>query len=184
MYGAWCRSLIPVLVMGSLAYAQFGFQLRFEAQRKAVQRGIKDRIRKGIPMEELTVFRMPLTEWRALQWVKPGREFRLASGDMYDVVHLHEQDGRVEAHCVHDVAETHLFAGLKEHVLQLLDGGGPATGSRAQVAKLVLRLHIPPEPFVLPPLPPFPFGFLPMAGPTAEGCTTPLDPPPRAPGMG
>jgi hypothetical protein len=138
--------LVPLLVAVSLCYAQAGFFLRFEAQRVAIKRAIKDRIRKGVPREELTPFVMPLHEWEALLWIKPKREFRLPSGAMYDVVHITITDGMVDALCIHDVAETHLFAGLDAHVKGLLDGPGDRQGARKRVASFLFQLDLPPPP--------------------------------------
>jgi hypothetical protein len=133
-----------VLVL-AICYAQFGYHLRFEAQRKAVQRGIKERIRKGLPKDMLTAFRMTEAEWAALHWEKPGREFRLPDGRMYDVIEVTHVRGMVEAWCIHDREETHLFAGLREHVRRLLEGDDPEQGPAAQVQRLIAGM-LPPAP--------------------------------------
>jgi len=138
------RIACPVLVVASLAYAQFGFFLRFETQRKAIQRSIKDRVRKGIPKDELTPFVMSVEEWQAIEWVKPKREFRLPNGDMYDVVHITIQNGQVDALCVHDKEEAVLFAGLELFVKGKLDGPDRSRGARVRVTQFVNQLYFPP----------------------------------------
>lgn len=139
------RLVVVWTIVSGLLYAQVGFMLRYEAQRASIQRGIKDRIRQGIPVEELTRFSMPAAEWKALNWVKPKREFRLQNGDMYDVVHVAIHDDMVDALCVHDRDETLLFAGLKDHMRRIMDGPDPETGGRSQIARLLAQLDIPPS---------------------------------------
>lgn len=139
------RMACSILVVSSLAYAQWGFFLRFELQRTSIQRSIKDRIRKGIPKEELTPFVMSAEEWQSLNWIKPKREFRLPSGDMYDVVYVNVQDGEVKALCVHDKDETVLFAGLDMFVKGLLDGPDHSSGTRVRVAQFLAQLDLPME---------------------------------------
>ena len=137
--------ILPVLVTAALCYAQMGYLLRFEAQRVLVQRSIKDRIRKGVPKEQLTRFVMPRTEWEAMNWVKPAREFRLPNGDMYDVVYLQEKNDVIDALCIHDRDETLLFAGLKEHVRRTLDGPDPRGGTRDRIMRMLVQLDLPPQ---------------------------------------
>lgn len=134
-----------MLLIAALAYAQIGFFLRYECLRVATQRAIKNRIRQGLPLEQLTPFRMSEQEWRALEWVKPEREFRLADGAMFDVVRVGVKDGEVHALCIADHAETGLFEGLKEHVRRQLEGGDPEHGPSAQVHRLFAGLQPPRE---------------------------------------
>lgn len=174
------RIACPVLVVASLAYAQFGFFLRFEVQRKTIQRSIKDRIRQGIPREELTPFVMSVEEWQALNWIKPKREFRLPSGDMYDVVHITIQDGQVDALCVHDKEETVLFAGLDLFVKGMLDGPDRSRGSRDRIAQFLSQLVLPPPHIGL--VPPFahPYDFHGLVPELRAGVLSVPAPPPKA----
>lgn len=138
------RMVVLWVIVSGLLYAQVGFMLRYELQRVGIQRSIKDRIRQGIPQEELTRFNMPVAAWEALNWVKPKREFRLPNGDMYDVVRVTITEGTVDALCVHDKDETQLFAGLKDHMRRIMDGPDPDSGGRALVARLIAWLDMPP----------------------------------------
>ncbi len=135
-----------MLLIVALGYAQFGFFLRHEAQRVLIQRSIKERIRKGLPKEKLTPFRMSVQEWEALDWVKPKREFRLADGSMFDVVSVSVKDDLVEATCVADHEETELFAGLREHVRRNMEGHDAENDPSAQVNRLIMALCMPPQP--------------------------------------
>ncbi|MBK7944062.1 MAG: hypothetical protein IPJ85_01585 [Flavobacteriales bacterium] len=142
----WMAHVMIALALLALGYAQVGYFLRYEAQRISIQRGIKDRIRKGLPPEKLTPFSMSKQEWEALHWVKPGREFRLDDGRMFDVVTVSELDGHVEATCVADHEETELFAGLREHVRRNMEGHDARNGPSAQVNRLIMALCMPPAP--------------------------------------
>lgn len=133
----------------ALGYAQFGALLRFEHERAAIQRAIKLRLKAGVPEEELTTFTLTAEQWRGLRWVKPGREFRLPDGRMFDVVRRADgPDGTVVLRCIADHEETALFAGLKEAVARGMDGRAPR--SRERVVYVVLHLARPPEGVVLP----------------------------------
>lgn len=134
---------LALLVVLTLGYAQSGYFLRFEWQRIDIQRTIKQRIRQGVPKHELTPFSMSLEAWQALHWVKPGREFRMPHGDMYDVVDLVVSEGRVEARCIHDEQETQLFAGLSERVRRQLDGLPGSMGARERITRLLEHLMAP-----------------------------------------
>lgn len=137
--------VMAVMVIAALSYAQFGFFLRHEAQRLAIQRSIKDRIRKGLPMEKLTPFRMTEQEWEALDWVKPKREFRLADGSMFDVVTVNVRGGEVDALCIADHEEAELFKGLKEHVRRHMEGNDAEHGPTAQVQRLITGMEAPTQ---------------------------------------
>lgn len=138
-----------ILAMTALGYAQFGALLRFERQRAAAQRAIKLRLKQGVPEEELTTFTLTGAQLRGLHWVKPEREFRLADGRMFDVVHRKDlPDGTVLLRCIADHQETALFAGLKEHVARDLEGRAP--GTRERVVHLLLGLAGPPTGPALP----------------------------------
>lgn len=128
----------------ALGYAQFGALLRFEQQRASIQRAMKLRLKQGVPEEELTTFTLTAEQWRGLRWVKPGREFRLTDGRMFDVVHRTVRaHGVVVLQCIADHQETALFAGLKEAVARDLEGRVPR--SRERVVHMVLDLGRPSE---------------------------------------
>lgn len=121
------------MALMALGYAQFGALLRFELQRAGIQRAIKLRLKQGVPEEELTTFTLTAEQWRALRWVKPGREFRLPDGRMFDVGRRAEGPaGTVVLHCIADHQETALFAGLKEAVARDLEGRVPEAKDRVQ----------------------------------------------------
>ncbi|MBL7962361.1 MAG: hypothetical protein JNM31_00825 [Flavobacteriales bacterium] len=141
--GFW-RCMVILLLLGGFGYAQMGYLAHFEAKRKLIQRGIKDRIRKGVPKDELTHFIMPAAEWKALNWVKPEREFKLPNGNMYDVVEVLQGTDTVDAWCIHDKAETVLFAGLKDHISRNMEGPSSKGGSRVLAMKLVHGIDMPP----------------------------------------
>ncbi len=140
-----------LLAVTALGYAQFAAMLGFTLQRAAVQRAIKLRLKQGVPEEELSTFTLTAAQLRGLRWVKPGREFRLDDGRMFDVVYRHDlPDGTTVLRCIADHQETALFAGLKEHVAR--DQERRAPGTRERVLHLLLGLVGPPAGPAVPDL--------------------------------
>ena len=173
-----------LMALLALGYAQFGALVRFEQERAAIQRAIKIRLKQGVPPEELTTFTLTKDQWRDLRWVKPGREFRLPDGRMFDVVRRTVRpDGTTELHCIADHQEAALFAGLKEAVARGLDGRAPR--SRERVVHVVLHLGRPPEGVALPERSAGP-QFWPQAPHRmpADGWITDRTPPPERPAHG
>ena len=170
-----------LMALLALGYAQFGALVRFEQERATIQRSIKLRLKQGVPEEELTTFTLTSDQWRGLRWVKPGREFRLPDGRMFDVVRRADgPDGNIVLHCISDHQETALFAGLKEAVARGLDG--PVPGSRERLVRVVMDLGRPSEGPALPVRGAFAQAWPPVLHPVpVDGWITDRTPPPERP---
>lgn len=132
MYRSGFIRLPALLVLAALVW-QCGQFASFEVRRLAVKQEIKLRLKAGVPENERVNFTFSATDFEALTWVKPAREFKLKDR-YYDVVaKTVDADGTVHVACIDDRQETQLFADLGEMVALVLDQRGQGSSSNAKV---------------------------------------------------
>lgn len=111
------RKAISILLL-LLLFHPGGYFLIFKIQQYQVRREIKQRIKAGVPEQELVLLKIPrnLEEQpsQLFQRIHSG-EFRY-QGKMYDIVRQQEHGDTTWYYCVSDEKETVLFANLDELV--------------------------------------------------------------------
>ncbi len=125
-------ALMILILMGTM-----GNHLSFSIQKNRISSEIKRAIKNGVPDEELHI--LHFQNGKEPVWVKPGKEFRY--GDhLYDVVRKETEDGSTVYHCIDDVQEKTLFAGLGKLINRSLGDPFSAFGFSLNSA---LNVYIP-----------------------------------------
>jgi hypothetical protein len=96
-----------------------GFVGYFELSRWQIKKDIKQSIKQGVPISDLTVFTFSTKELDQLTWVE-DHEFKF-KGRMYDVVSTKNERYKTKLYCIHDKQEEKLFVGLGDAVSQKLN---------------------------------------------------------------
>jgi hypothetical protein len=113
------KRLLSHILLILFMFHSVGSTLVFLALQAQVRREVKQRIKEGLPPEQLQVLSFSLQEASALDWKKEGHEFRY-QGMMYDVVRVKLEQNRVLYHCITDMQEEGLFEGLDELVQEYM----------------------------------------------------------------
>ena len=138
MYRSGFIRLPALLVLAALVW-QCGQFASFEVRRLAVKQEIKLRLKAGVPENERVNFTFSATDFEALTWVKPAREFKL-NDRYYDVVvKTVDADGTVHVACIDDRQETELFADLASMVDQRMDHRG--SGRKNLLTEVTIAKH-------------------------------------------
>lgn len=87
----------------------------FKYRQSVIRKEIKKQIKNGVAEEDLFTFAVADINTDHVEWIKPGKEFRM-NGTMYDIVRMEIIDGKSYYKCINDEQEGKLFAELDEMV--------------------------------------------------------------------
>lgn len=106
-----------------MLFQSTGLYLLHTVQVGLVRHEMKQRIKAGVPEEDLVVLKITKSEEENPQVFerKHSREF-LYKGEMYDVMRSSQVGDTTIYTCIHDVKESRLFARLDRMVLDELNG--------------------------------------------------------------
>lgn len=93
----------------------------FKYRQSVIRKEIKKEIKNGVAESDLTTFTVSQLLNGKLEWIKPGKEFRL-KGNMYDIVRSETENGNYVYKCINDTQETELFAELDSLVEKRMNG--------------------------------------------------------------
>ena len=74
---------------------------------------IRQEISMGIQNKDLCLITITNSNLHALQWIKPGKEFRY-KGEMYDVVQAKSDKHEQQYYCIHDFKENKLLTQINK----------------------------------------------------------------------
>lgn len=111
------KKLIAVISIILMLLNLFGYNTLFQLEKSHIQHAWKQKLKIGVPTDELHHFKFSEKEWNNLNWTKPNREFKIEN-QYYDVVYKHFTSGSYLIKAVSDDQETALFQNLAELVLQ------------------------------------------------------------------
>ena len=74
-----------------------------------IQKEVKQKIRKGLRDEDLSIIVVSVNDESEINWIKPQKEFRY-KGEMYDVVNIKIENQKKYYYCIWDVKEKQLIA--------------------------------------------------------------------------
>ena len=136
------RILIAILLLLVLFQAE-AYLVIFEIQQYQVRREIKQRIKAGVPEDELVLLEIPaaLEENPGATFQRiNGHEFRY-QGTMYDVIRQ-ERCGKVTRYyCINDEKETRLFANLDNLVHRQMDRDSRRREQRRDLQRLLSLIY-------------------------------------------
>ena len=104
-------------------------------ERELVRKEVKQRIKEGIPDDELQTFIFTLEEYAELEWEKREKEFEW-KGYMYDIVRVKKQNNRLIVKAFKDLKETGVFADLERLISSELESS-PNHSEKILVAGIV-----------------------------------------------
>ncbi len=93
----------------------------FKYRQSVIRKEIKKEIKNGVAETDLTTLTVTQMLNGKLEWIKPGKEFRL-NGNMYDIVRSDFENGNFVYKCINDTQETELFAELDSLVEKRMNG--------------------------------------------------------------
>lgn len=110
------NAFVALFLLGLMFFISSGQLVQFKVRQYHVKQGIKQRIKEGLPEEELDLVKIPL-EWekswsKDFKWIE-GHEFRY-KGEMYDVVRQEVHNNETWYYCIKDEKENELFAELED----------------------------------------------------------------------
>jgi hypothetical protein len=108
---------LAVISITLLLFNLFGYDTLFQLEKDHIQHTWKQKLKKGVPTDDLYHFQFSKEEWNNLKWTKPNKEFKIGE-QFYDVVYRVIQDGNYLIQAVSDDQETKLFQNLAEIVHQ------------------------------------------------------------------
>ncbi len=111
---------LAVISITLMLFNLFGYTMLFQLEKDHIQHTWKQKLKKGVPSDELYHFQFSQDEWKNLNWTKPCKEFKIGE-QFYDVVHKELQNGSYLIQAVSDDQETKLFQNLAELVQQSWD---------------------------------------------------------------
>lgn len=93
----------------------------FKYRQSVIRKEIKKEIKNGVAENDLTTLTVSQLLNGKLEWIKPGKEFRL-NGTMYDIVRAEIENGNYVYKCINDTQETELFAELDSMIEKRMNG--------------------------------------------------------------
>ncbi|MDN4163991.1 hypothetical protein QWY31_00680 [Cytophagales bacterium LB-30] len=114
----------------------------FKIEQTFIRKSIKLQIKAGIPEDDLHEFTLSATAYKALDWVRPDKEFRL-DDEMFDIVRAETLGNTIHLYCVNDTEEALLFAQLDEITQKKMEQESNAPNSPvAKVVKLLKLVYV------------------------------------------
>ena len=105
------RVILSIFITLIVLIRLFGGGALYQYEAYQIRHEIKQKIKKGIPKEELHRFELSQEEFENLYWEKKDKEFRI-NGEFYDVVYKQLTENTIIIHAVSDEEESTLFAQL------------------------------------------------------------------------
>lgn len=108
------RKIISIFLLCVLFFPSASIIVIFPLQRLEIQHEVKQRLKTGVPPEELILFKLPYHENAGcgeIEWLSE-HEFRYQDG-FYDVVRVESHADTAWYYCLSDTKETQLFANLE-----------------------------------------------------------------------
>ena len=167
--------IASILLLTLYLFEIFGYMAPFLAARARIRHEMKQRIKVSVPADELVIITVTAETRSALLWITPS-EFRYRGG-LYDVVRTERAGDRTRYHCLNDLQEERLFAGLDGMVRRRMEQdahnalkGTPAPAAAGEhIAAALTGEAPPPLAFRMtlrsPDLPPSPFTDVPVPPP-------------------
>lgn len=132
------KKICTIAILLIFVYQTGGYLIVAKVQQFQIRKEIKQRIKAGVPQNELSIITVSNSNRNQLKW-KHSREFRYL-GVMYDVVRMEIIDTQTTAyHCVTDTQETILFAGLDDQVKRSMESKNKERNNLSN--KMVLYFH-------------------------------------------
>lgn len=103
------KKLISIILISCFLFNLCGYQVLFRALQDHIQREIRQKIRKGLSDDDLTLITVPLNMESGIVWLKQEKEFKF-KGEMYDVVKTRISDQKKYYYCICDTKEKQLIA--------------------------------------------------------------------------
>lgn len=97
-----------------------GIFIVFKIEQAFIRQEIKNKIKGGVPEDDLHLFVLSRYEYGALNWVREDIEFRYGN-EMFDVVRSQFKSDSVYLYCINDKEETVLFARLDSMIFENLN---------------------------------------------------------------
>jgi hypothetical protein len=109
------KNTFAVLFLTIMLYNIVGNYSLFLLERIKIKQEVKQRIKREIPQEELTVLTFDKQSYKKIDWVERN-EFRY-NGSLYDVVNNQiDSDGNVSIYVINDEKEKELYALFEQQV--------------------------------------------------------------------
>ena len=117
------QKIISILFLSILLFQMMGYLLIFKIQQFYIREEIEQRIKVGLPENELVLLKVPANlsggQVKIFQWFHK-REF-CYKAKMYDIVRKENHDNTIWYYCLSDEKETELLADLDNLVKQEID---------------------------------------------------------------
>jgi hypothetical protein len=116
-YFKYIRNPFSIFLAILIMCGSFSHIIYFKVQQYSIKQEIKQKLKKGVPKNELFTFTFSEDEIEANKEIEfiEEHEFRY-KGKMYDIVYQQRQNGKIIYQCVSDEQETTLFAQLEQLV--------------------------------------------------------------------
>lgn len=130
--------------MGLMLFQSTGLYLMHQVQVSYVRHEMKQRIKAGVPEDELVVLKISKSEEldEDIFEREHSREFRY-KGQMYDVIRLVEQGDTTVYTCIHDVKESGLFEALDRMVNEELNEDDDEKRQREMMLGFFQKVYLP-----------------------------------------
>ena len=114
------KKILSIAMVVTFLFNMTGILVVFRLEQARIRREVKQRIKTGLPAEELHVFDFTGEAYQSLDWEREGREFRQGK-ELYDVVRSEKHPGGVRLYCINDRQESVLFATLDRLISKKID---------------------------------------------------------------
>lgn len=136
--------------MVTLCFNSLGYYLMHNYLKQQIKKEIKARIKKSVPVEELTILILNEHNANDFKWIHE-KEFRY-HGTMYDIVSKDDTvNGMMVLHCITDVQETELFKNLGKYVTNTMNSNQRSTRTGTLLFNFLNSLY-PPDNFEMQPI--------------------------------
>lgn len=137
------KKAFSILFLFIFAFNIIGFYLLLKVEQKQIKKEIKNKIKKSIPNNQLTVIQMNPDNENEFDWMHE-KEFRY-KGMMFDIVRkVVSGEKQITFYCINDEAETRLFANLDNLVQKSNEKNNKSGHGSKFLSKLFTMIYLIP----------------------------------------
>lgn len=135
--------LTGILSIFLILFNLYGTWVLVEVERSGIRSSIKKKIKAGVSDDELFHFHFSANEYAGLEWHESNKEFCI-NGMFYDVVRVHESNGKYHIEAVSDEQESELFQKLDQMVTSIWNAV-PDSDDTKQIISHWLKNYLSPQ---------------------------------------
>lgn len=144
------KKVVSYIFVVIFLFNTMGYFIVFTKRQHDVKTKVRTAINRRSYHDELVAIVIERSELEHIEWIKEGTEM-LFNNKRYDVVNVSSGRHAVTFYCIHDKAETALYADLEDHVKSNMSANKPLkSGALKKFLEKQIKLFFPGETIFVP----------------------------------